>query len=228
MWGEDGRNQKQKACQKLPRERRWWSPWSLPQAPLKAGRAAQHWHDRPLCSNLALVGAPGWRAGSAGKPQPMATPAHQLEHPLLLHSTALACSCILPAAPQEHLHVLGNKKVHADGLAFSAPGAHCLWSMRGCCQTPSHTLEPLRAATALPPAAAKALLLNLYLGQNPGSPQNLIYFLLPLSHQVHLGKMPAPKASSTTFPFSSGLVWWLFSPGRAVFFHCQFPSPPLV
>lgn len=89
-------------------------------------RAAQHWHDRPLCSNLALVGAPGWRAGSAGKPQPMATPAHQLEHPLLLHSTALACSCILPAAPQEHLHVLGNKKVHADGLAFSAPGAHCL------------------------------------------------------------------------------------------------------
>lgn len=109
MWRKNGRNQKQKACQKLPRGRQWCSPRCVPWAPWKAGRAAQCRHDQPLCSKPALVGAPGWHGDSTGKPQPMATWAHQLEHPLPLHIMALACSHVLPATPQKHLHMWGNK-----------------------------------------------------------------------------------------------------------------------
>lgn len=130
--------------------------------------------------------------------------------------------------------MLGNRHRLASWHS-QPPGAHHLWSTHGCCQTLSHTLEPFCTATALPPTAAKTLLLNLYLGQNRISPQNLIYFLLPWSHWTHLGRMPAPLASSTMVPFSPASVWWLFSPGRAVFsvadshpYHlCKQGSAPL-
>lgn len=114
--------------------------------------------------------------------------------------------------------------MHTEELVSSVPGAPHLWNKWMDAAKPSHTLQSLCNAMVLPPAAAKVLLLNLYLGQNPNSHQNLTYFLLILSHCMPLGRNPAPQVSSKIFPFSPALVWWFF-PWQGCFL--TLPNPIL-
>lgn len=136
----------------------------------------------------------------------MAMQAHQLEHPLPLHRTIFFCFHNLPAKPQQHLHMQVTKRTLRSWCPQPLVPSTCEKHMDGCCQTLLYTPASLYCYGCTS-CCCKGPLLNLYLGQNPNSHQNLTYFFLPLSHCMPLGRTPAPQVSSKTFPFSPALVW---------------------
>lgn len=78
--------------------------------------------------------------------------------------------------------------MHTEELVSSVPGAPHLWNTWMDAAKPPHTLQSLCTAMVLPPAAAKVLLLNLYLGQNPNSHQNLTYFFPSSPKPLHASR----------------------------------------